>query len=291
MSARYSFLTSNLHFGSGAWPKCLSEDEADQIVIASRNDKVFEKWNKDKIFGNAVVVDETLISILRGVEEQISAKRYSVVTGTKRSLRYAVGEFTDGLHSFKREYNRSGISDLSIGKANDLLLENIKPMMRTILEVDSELSVKLSFLTTVGSDGAMFQDPHTDFKAKLLANSPLEQRYIGFFALDASGMFLQVWDSTAVMGQSKVVFVPYGSIYIVPGETIHSGGFKTFGAANHRGHLYIWVKIPAENQAYNDYSDVQGDSLTLVYKTASVLQKMQSIWPNSNSSWKHDTSL
>jgi hypothetical protein len=77
-------------------------------------------------------------------------------------------------------------------------------------------------------------------------------------------MMLQVWEKTRA-GEGKLLFLPQNSILILPGDTVHGGGFMTNPGGNIRGHLYIAVNhnppkdvdkvlIPLGTNVYVDYT-------------------------------------
>jgi hypothetical protein len=93
------------------------------------------------------------------------------------------------------------------------------------------------------------QEAHVDYDTK--TDKP--QKYmIAFLPLTDTGQFLQFWkkkenDDTGetTAGHGEIVFIPRGQLVLVPGETIHGGGFRadhrTDGAHGHmRLHFYVY---------------------------------------------------
>jgi len=108
----------------------------------------------------------------------------------------------------------------------------------------TDCDVQGSYLST---ETTIPQPAHVDYDWQVL-QSLGQHLYIGFFPLTKEGMFLQVWPSRekeeepTVSGQ--IVYVPFGSLLVLPATTIHGGGFRTTSrlstiAGNLRFHLYI----------------------------------------------------
>jgi hypothetical protein len=125
----------------------------------------------------------------------------------------------------------------------------VKSMMASLLKIPlTALPDKLLSLvyTKLRSLTSLPQPPHLDYLSTLLATLLKGQElYLAVFPLSAEGMMLQVWEypSDLVNGKSEgqLLFLPMNTILVLPGKTVHGGGFMTNAAGNLRGHLYIYV--------------------------------------------------
>jgi hypothetical protein len=78
-----------------------------------------------------------------------------------------------------------------------------------------------------------------DYTNEHLARLESDQAvFIAFFPLTVAGMWLQLWDGP---GKGTLVFCPYRKILVLPGNTMHGGGFMSDKSGNLRGHLYIFL--------------------------------------------------
>jgi hypothetical protein len=125
----------------------------------------------------------------------------------------------------------------------------VKEMMASLLQIpisalsDEALNLfysKLRSLTTRP------QPPHLDYLWTVMESLLEDQElYLAVFPLNSDGMMLQVWEypSDMVNGDSKgqLLFLPSNTILVLPGKTVHGGGFMTNATNNLRGHLYIYV--------------------------------------------------
>ena len=113
--------------------------------------------------------------------------------------------------------------------------------------------------------GVRVQGPHYDFLRKVMVHRPeaMNSRMnapvrsdnkhwlIGFFPLCKYGMFLQFWPndkSGRLLSEGTIVFIPFGTLFVVPCDTLHAGGFR-FAISDHeinkRGHIFIYPGEPA----------------------------------------------
>jgi hypothetical protein len=109
-----------------------------------------------------------------------------------------------------------------------------------------EIEYQGSFMRTEGQ--TIPQPPHVDFEWSYLEQSdPKGHVMIGVFPLSSQGCFLQIWpnnDKNEVI-EGRIVFIPYGSLLLLPCNTIHGGGFKSHpthdvsAEGNVRFHLYV----------------------------------------------------
>ena len=84
---------------------------------------------------------------------------------------------------------------------------------------------KFSFLyTTDSAERVGLQAPHYDLEPWNYSTATVK---LGFMPLDESGMFLKVWAPGSLFG--GIVFVKYGTIFIIDKEVVHAGGFSESG--------------------------------------------------------------
>ncbi len=85
---------------------------------------------------------------------------------------------------------------------------------------------------------------------------------IGFLPLTETGQFLQFWECGQNNQEGKIVFVPRDELLLVPGKTIHGGGFRADhrtddSFAHLRLHFYVYPGVTecpfARGGHKNDY--------------------------------------
>ena len=109
-----------------------------------------------------------------------------------------------------------------ICKADDEIKEKLKLMIgNDAKEVAYQTSV---LLTAVHHP----QEPHVDYD---MATGNHKKYMVAFLPLTETGQFLQIWEpNTAGEGQplpvGELIFIPRGQVVLVPGNTIHGGGFR-----------------------------------------------------------------
>jgi hypothetical protein len=84
------------------------------------------------------------------------------------------------------------------------------------------IEVQSSFLKT---DKTVAQPAHVDYSWKVLSERA-DELWLAFFPLTSQGMILQLWPHHGSRG--LLVFIPLGKMLLVPSDTIHGGGFRTF---------------------------------------------------------------
>jgi hypothetical protein len=100
--------------------------------------------------------------------------------------------------------------------------------------------------------GTVPQRAHRDFKMKTYNERFPGQVYIGFMPVTRDGMFLQVWNGP---GESKLVFVPYGTFLLLPGNTIHAGWMCT-SPLHHNYRLHFYIIVSKEPHKLNRKEDL-----------------------------------
>ena len=100
------------------------------------------------------------------------------------------------------------------------------------------------------------QVPHYDFTEEQMRGLTGEV-FLGLCPVTESGCYLQVWkpiDNQHATRHGEVLFIPYGCILILPGSTIHGGGFLSNGDTRDlRLHFYIYVGGADKKRQSNTY--------------------------------------
>ena len=78
--------------------------------------------------------------------------------------------------------------------------------------------------TTDSAERVGLQAPHYNLEPGNYSTATVK---LGFMPLDESGMFLEVWAPGNLFGE--IVFVKYGTIFIIDKEVVHAGGFSESG--------------------------------------------------------------
>lgn len=99
------------------------------------------------------------------------------------------------------------------------------------------------------------QAAHIDFKDKDFLKCSKGKVFLAFVPLTLTGMFFQLWPEKGEPG--RVLLIPFGKSLIVPGDTIHGGGFLSCPLTpNLRLHFYIRINdAVALNSQANDLMD------------------------------------
>ncbi|GAX27332.1 hypothetical protein FisN_23Lh093 [Fistulifera solaris] len=92
------------------------------------------------------------------------------------------------------------------------------------------IQVQSSFLRTVKT---VAQPAHVDYSWKVLSERA-DELWLAFFPLTTQGMILQLWPPHR--SQGLLVFIPLGKMLLVPSDTIHGGGFRTFSIQKQGSH-------------------------------------------------------
>jgi hypothetical protein len=122
--------------------------------------------------------------------------------------------------------------------------------------------------------GTVPQRAHRDFSHRIYATKYPGQVFIGFMPVSEDGSFLQVWIAP---GLAKLVFIPYGSFLVLPGNTIHAGWMCTsLVHHNFRLHFYILAHNDSDGRSrhesyvfenMNTYCDEELPSSPPLYST------------------------
>jgi hypothetical protein len=118
------------------------------------------------------------------------------------------------------------------------------------------------------------QKPHIDFHWDVFdkANQP----FVAFSPLSHDGCFLQLWDKNAP-GPGNVCHIPFGVLLVVPGDTVHGGGFCSTLKGDLRLHFYIFINQVNEVAYSNTYVDRQGQALGVDFPQCESMHEIQKI--------------
>lgn len=132
--------------------------------------------------------------------------------------------------------------------------DHLRPSIMASLTLDEEAycAVDSAFLKSPSQHP---QVPHYDLKKKDREN--LKGRMsLGFAPLTDSGCYLQVWlprKSENSPQHGVVLFIPKGCILLLPGDTIHGGGFLSdYQTQDLRLHFYIYTSEEAKEIVSNN---------------------------------------
>jgi hypothetical protein len=134
------------------------------------------------------------------------------------------------------------------------LQKYIKPLIASKLGVSMhDLELLAAFLRSLGYAP---QIAHFDYPEKVLeANGG--GIYLGLTPLTENGAFLQLWDRNGPGRPGNIVFIPYGFVLILPGDTVHGGGFhQCFLTMDLRLHFYVYVRKAGEFSNSNSYQSL-----------------------------------
>lgn len=116
----------------------------------------------------------------------------------------------------------------------------------------AKVQIKISFLKSTETKP---QIPHIDFSWQFYDKCAIKP-LIGFTPLSEAGMYLQIWGNDKV---ARIVFIPFGVLLFVPGDTIHGGGFRTSIEGNPRLHFYAFIGQDVELRYNNTYVERERD--------------------------------
>jgi len=155
----------------------------------------------------------------------------------------------------KRVKSRDVELDRTTDSAVRELLKEFKAPIAAVLGVDAEaVSLQASFLVSMGHAP---QVPHRDYRSTDLEQHP-GKIFLALSPLTESGSFLQVWPRNNSAQGGRVLFIPYGVLLILPGDTVHGGGFLSdFLTQDLRLHLYIYLKPAVSVIKHNIYCTVE----------------------------------
>jgi hypothetical protein len=107
------------------------------------------------------------------------------------------------------------------------------------------------------SPGHAPQIPHFDYRDTELQQNP-NQIFLGLTPLTENGSYLQVWDCRDRGSRGQVIFIPYGYLLILPGDTMHGGGFQQcFQTWDLRLHFYIYIRTNGLVDNKNVYQSLE----------------------------------
>jgi len=191
------------------------------------------QWVTDICRGHVVDLPETVLreGIPKLVRRGQVANLYDFVD------KGSVG-WTKALYPKRVQYRTIDPSETSDHQSK-VVLESMKDSIAQALGTTaSSLKLEGSFLKSLGHAP---QVPHFDFTDRVLEEHR-NKLYIAVTPLTKAGSYLQVWPIREERSPGEVIFIPFGVLLILPGDTIHGGGFQScFMSLDLRLHLYIFV--------------------------------------------------
>jgi len=136
--------------------------------------------------------------------------------------------------------------------------EHLKPIIANTLNTPEEMcSIVSAYLV---SQGFAPQVCHYDFvekdRLKLQGNI-----HLGLCPLTKSGCYLQAWprrENPGALQHGVVLFIPKGRILLLPGDTIHGGGFVSDDQTQDlRLHFYIYTNGEKPKINHNEYLSLE----------------------------------
>lgn len=188
--------------------------------------------------------------------KNISVKRKSVTTFRKAAqvlyitlggndLQGTIGVLLKEKNQARKKYIEELIDGLEKDCSN--AIANITGNDRTLKLTSTITSFLKSRIHSV-------QNPHYDFTENYLESEEARNIYLGFAPLTEDGMFLQVWKTE---GEGTVLYIPFGSLLILPASTMHAGGYCSRArSGNLRLHFYFYLNgVTAPISNTNVYCD------------------------------------
>jgi hypothetical protein len=113
------------------------------------------------------------------------------------------------------------------------------PIARAINVGTDQFALEAAFLQSLGY---AVQCPHYDYNEDVLEDHA-DRIFLGLTPLTSAGSYLQVWPPNNGGQPGHVLYIPYGVLLILPGDTVHGGGFLSdFKSLDLRLHFYIYVR-------------------------------------------------
>jgi len=206
-------------------------------------------WLRNEFDGRVVILD----SYVKDRALPIIAQRGLVFSGYKYVDAQSVGR-DSSLKPKRVQFRRIDPLFSKDEKAFDALKRFEEPVAM-VLSVDRK-NVQLagSYLKSIGYAP---QEPHQDFKGSVLTQYR-NSLYLGLTPLSESGSYLQVWPPKRPGMPGFILYIPYGVLLILPGHTVHGGGFLSdYQTLDLRLHFYIYIKPALELPNTNIYLPVE----------------------------------
>jgi len=217
-----------------------------QNVVRSINHH--SEWVQNTFNGSVIALPPSLLEMLSVLQER-GRRNSGYDTVQSESVRH------DATLRPKRVQFRKIEPERSTDKASYTTVQKyIKPIVANTLGVLlNDLELMASFLRSLGYAP---QAAHFDYPEHVLQKNG-RGIYLGLTPLTENGAYLQVWDRNARGSPGHVVFIPFGFILMLPGDTVHGGGFhQCFQSLDLRLHLYIYVQQPGEVFNSNIYQSL-----------------------------------
>lgn len=203
-----------------------------------RVDKCVE-WVREQLNGRVLHLDQSL----KDEMIPVIAERGRVCSGYVWVDPQSVGRdarFTPKRIQYRKIDPAFINKDVGAAKA----LQSFVPHVASAISVaPQDIELKGSYLKSLGYAP---QEAHQDFESTVLSEYR-EQLYLALTPLTESGCYLQVWLPNHSGSCGKILYIPYGVLLILPGDTVHGGGFLAdYQSLDLRLHFYIYVK-PAKD--------------------------------------------
>jgi len=118
---------------------------------------------------------------------------------------------------------------------------------------EDNLSIEFAMLK---SQGYATQLPHYDFPQTVLNKHP-GHIFLGLTPLTEAGAYLQLWQKDQPGEPGNVVYIPYGHLLVMPGDTLHGGGFQQCSQSlDPRLLLYIYIRPAVAVENMNRYQSL-----------------------------------
>ena len=194
------------------------------------------QWVTDICGGHVVELPEAVLN--EGIPKLV---RRGQVANLYDTVPAASVGYIKALYPMRVQFRKIDPSETRDHKSK-VVLECMKDSIAQALGTNAS-SIKLegSFLKSLGHAP---QVPHFDFTDRVL-DEYQDKLYIAVTPLTKAGSYLQVWPIRDKRLPGEVIFIPFGVLLVLPGNTIHGGGFQScFMSLDLRLHLYIFVNSP-----------------------------------------------
>jgi len=141
------------------------------------------------------------------------------------------------------KYRLIDITKNSRDKESILLIQQLGPLLAQSLHVNvGELTIEAYFVRTPEYAP---QKPHYVFKPDILQRTENTNRlHLAIVPLSCLGCILQVWLGM----EPHLLHVPHGTFFVVPGDTVHAGGFHMDYRTDDL-HLFLYLYVAPAKQA------------------------------------------
>jgi hypothetical protein len=265
-------------------------------VLRGNSDMEYDKpaavWRNQMKIRVASISEETMdyVEKVFGMVRD-GVKKWWKVSRDRKLLFVPFKECHNLESAIKWFYGKVGTGGRATGKMKSLMASEKyememkkcdKEIKDALMKMGNVNSNKLAFQTSmIATEVHMPQDPHIDYDSK---KEHVHRYMVAFLPLTETGMFLQLWSRSVnnLPVRGKIVFIPRGQLVLVPGNTIHAGGFR----ADHRNdnqrahfrlHFYVYPNedecAPIDHK--NEYVDVRNNVYLQNEQLASTATNLQ----------------